>query len=51
MPIIALTASALREEADRCHAAGMDDYLTKPADMDALERTIKKWLKPPMLTS
>ncbi|HEX7441988.1 MAG TPA: ATP-binding protein, partial [Caldimonas sp.] len=44
MPIIALTANALKEEADRCRAAGMDEYLTKPVQVGTLEATLQRWL-------
>jgi PAS domain S-box-containing protein len=44
MPIIALTANALSGEADRCLAAGMDDYLTKPTPLSALRARLERWL-------
>ncbi len=44
LPIIAITASALQGEVERCLAAGMDGYLTKPLAMPALQSTLKKWL-------
>jgi signal transduction histidine kinase/CheY-like chemotaxis protein/HPt (histidine-containing phosphotransfer) domain-containing protein len=44
MPIIALTANALRGESERCLALGMDDYLTKPAPLAALAAVLEKWL-------
>jgi signal transduction histidine kinase/BarA-like signal transduction histidine kinase len=44
IPIIAVTAHALKEDRDRCIKAGMNDYVTKPIDPVALVRTVRKWL-------
>lgn len=43
-PIIALTASALRDDRDRCIAAGMNDYISKPFDDADLLAMIAAWL-------
>ncbi len=43
LPIVAITANILKEEADQCYAAGMDDYLSKPVEFEKLEETIEKW--------
>ncbi|OMH26256.1 CHASE domain-containing protein [Motiliproteus sp. MSK22-1] len=43
-PIIAITANALKEEAERCREAGMDDYLSKPLILDKLKTKLAEWL-------
>ncbi|MBF2052249.1 MAG: response regulator [Candidatus Sericytochromatia bacterium] len=45
-PVIALTASALQQEQDRCLAAGMDAFLTKPIDTEQLRQTLARFLMP-----
>ncbi len=43
-PIIAITANALRGEAEHCLSAGMDDYLAKPVELSKLKRLLQLWL-------
>ncbi|MBP9928380.1 MAG: PAS domain-containing protein [Rhodoferax sp.] len=46
LPIVALTANALRDEEVRCRQAGMDGYLTKPVRLAQLKAAIECWLRP-----
>ena len=44
LPIIALTAAAMEEDRRACTAAGMDDFITKPLELNALETILQKWV-------
>jgi signal transduction histidine kinase/CheY-like chemotaxis protein len=49
-PIIALTANAMTEEQDRCLAAGMDDFLTKPTNHARMSGALDSWARQGALT-
>jgi len=42
-PIVALTAHVLESARQRCYDAGMDDFLTKPLNLDELAATLQRW--------
>jgi two-component system, sensor histidine kinase and response regulator len=42
LPIVALTAHALKEDRDKCLASGMDEYVSKPLNPEELFRAIAR---------
>lgn len=46
LPVIAMTANAMVGDKEKCLAAGMNDFVAKPLDIDQLFVTLARWIKP-----
>lgn len=48
IPIVAMTANAMGSDRERCFEAGMNDFVSKPIDMNILSKVLARWLKQEM---
>lgn len=44
IPVVALTANAMKEDELNCYSAGMDDYVSKPIKRERLAEVLEKWI-------
>ena len=45
IPVIAMTAHAMVGDREKCIQAGMNDYISKPIDMESVAKVIARWQK------
>jgi two-component system sensor histidine kinase/response regulator len=45
IPIIAITADAMKEDEDRCLSAGMNDYISKPFQLEEIQMVLEKYFQ------